>query len=289
MQNVIQFVFSNIRHRWCLWHILKKLSEKFRYYDNKGLIFGAIHKLVYDSKFIQEFEEGCMRTEVLDFLFIKTSFWVGMLTTQRSESMNAFFNEFVHSKTLLNRYEQALCNKVEEFQANFKSFFQMLPCATQYEMEQQFQSIYTISKSKKPKAEFTEKVYCDLISTSEGNLGKTYECHLFEFWEIICRHAITVLICSNITLLRERCIIRRWRKDVSRAHMKIVVNYDNLFSNPKQLRYDDMCRAFEQCSNFQNHDSVTVRDSMSSCTKEVPKKLRRKGPLELSLKKCKVH
>lgn len=234
-------------------------------------------------------------------------------------------------------------------------------------MEQQFQSVYTISKFKEAQAEFTGKVCCDLISTSEGPSGAMYEgrqdvmgdgirrkktfvvsfdrqncdiiysCHLLEFRGIICRHAIPVLIRCDVTLLPERYILRRWRKDVSRAHTRVTVNYDGLVSTPEQLRYGDMYRAFEevadlaaddegracvimewiklqrqdlmmskksgtgsnaiskhsfdntdQCTDFQHHDSVTIRDPVGSRTKGAPKKLRRKGPLESSSKKGKV-
>ncbi|XP_022845345.1 protein FAR1-RELATED SEQUENCE 5-like [Olea europaea var. sylvestris] len=146
MQNAIQLVFPNTKHRWCLWHILKKLPQKFGYHEDKSGIFGTIHRLVYDTHFVQEFEEGWAamidtyhlhNNDWLSGLFenrgrwvpcyLKTSFWAGMLTTQRSESMNAFFDGYVHSKTTLKQfveqYERALRNKVEkEFQVDFKSF-----------------------------------------------------------------------------------------------------------------------------------------------------------------------
>ncbi|XP_020271447.1 protein FAR1-RELATED SEQUENCE 4-like [Asparagus officinalis] len=32
MKNAIEIVFPNTRHRWCLWHIMKKLSEKLERY-----------------------------------------------------------------------------------------------------------------------------------------------------------------------------------------------------------------------------------------------------------------
>ncbi|XP_022875445.1 protein FAR1-RELATED SEQUENCE 5-like [Olea europaea var. sylvestris] len=38
MQNAIQIVFPNTKHRWCLWHILKKLSKKFGSHKAKGSI-----------------------------------------------------------------------------------------------------------------------------------------------------------------------------------------------------------------------------------------------------------
>ncbi|XP_052172312.1 protein FAR1-RELATED SEQUENCE 5-like [Diospyros lotus] len=105
MQNAIQIVLPNTKHRWCLWHILKKLPEKFGNHVQKGAIFSAIHELVYDSQTPEEFEKGWIRmieehelhdNDWLDRLymdrsrwvpcFLKTSFWAGMSTTQRSES-----------------------------------------------------------------------------------------------------------------------------------------------------------------------------------------------------------
>lgn len=37
---------------------MKKLAEKFEYHADKGLIFSDIHRLVYDSQIVGEFEEG---------------------------------------------------------------------------------------------------------------------------------------------------------------------------------------------------------------------------------------
>ncbi|CAA2994580.1 Hypothetical predicted protein [Olea europaea subsp. europaea] len=114
--------------------------------------------------------------------FLRTTFWAGKSTTQRSESINAFFDRYVHSKISLKQfveqYERALRSKVEkELQVDFKSFSQMVPCATKYEMEKQFQAVYTISKFKKVQEEFVGKVYCGLVSVSEGFLVTTYEVH----------------------------------------------------------------------------------------------------------------
>ncbi|XP_022846289.1 protein FAR1-RELATED SEQUENCE 1-like [Olea europaea var. sylvestris] len=172
MQNAIQIVFPNTKHRWCLWYILKKLPEKFGYHAEKGSIFASIHRLVYDSQSTEEFERGWTMTtdthnlnnnEWLSSLYenrgrwvpcyLNTTFSAGMSTTQRSESMNTFFDGYMNSKTSLKQfveqYERALRNKVEkEFQADFKFYSQMVPCAMKYVMEKQFQILYTISKFK---------------------------------------------------------------------------------------------------------------------------------------------
>ncbi|XP_022855448.1 protein FAR1-RELATED SEQUENCE 9-like [Olea europaea var. sylvestris] len=156
--------------------------------------------------------------------------------------MSAFFDGYVYLKTSLKQfveqYERALRNKVEkEFHAHFKSFSKMVPCATQFEIEEQDRSVYTISKLKEIQEEFTRKVYCDVVSTTEESSYTTYDvreciiyeggrrrktfivsfqrdkydifcsCHLFEFRGILCRHAITVLICNDVTYIPNSYIL----------------------------------------------------------------------------------
>ncbi|XP_022892025.1 protein FAR-RED IMPAIRED RESPONSE 1-like [Olea europaea var. sylvestris] len=217
--------------------------------------------------------------------------------------MNAFFDGYVHSKTSLKQfveqYERALRSKVEkEFQADFRSFSQMVPCATAFEMEKQFQAVYTIPKFKEVQQEFIGKVYCDIVSENtndhfwttydvrehvvyqEHTKKKTFHvslrkescelicsCHLFEFRGIICRHAIAILIRNDITTMPDRYILRRWRRDVSRAHTRVAVNYDGLVSTPEQLRYDDMCRAFSEVTDLTANDdgwTCTIMDRIKS-------------------------
>ncbi|XP_022873788.1 protein FAR1-RELATED SEQUENCE 5-like [Olea europaea var. sylvestris] len=292
MQNTIEIVFQKMKHRWRLWHIMKKLPEKFGYHVDKGEIFSAIHVLVYDSQTVDQFEENWKAmvdryslhdNEWLSRMFanrgrwvpcfLKSSFWVRMSTTQRSESMNAFFDGYVHSKTslkqLVKQYERALRKKVDnEFQADFKSYSQMVTCATKYELEKQFQRVYTISKFREVQDEFIGNVYCDLVSSSEGFLGTTYK-----FRGIICRHAIAVLIRNNVTALPDSYILWRWKRDVSRAHTKVVVDYDGLSSTPAQLRYDKMCQSFASLAEMAIWNDDQTHDAKGRGQKVGPSKL----------------
>ncbi|XP_022865261.1 protein FAR-RED IMPAIRED RESPONSE 1-like [Olea europaea var. sylvestris] len=59
-------------------------------------------------------------------------------------------------------------------------------------------------------------------------------------------HAIAILIRNNITTMPDSYILRRWRRNVNRAHSRVAINYDGLASTPEQMRYDDMCRAFSE-------------------------------------------
>ncbi|XP_052178324.1 protein FAR1-RELATED SEQUENCE 5-like [Diospyros lotus] len=324
MQNAIQIVFPNTRQRWCLWHILKKLLEKFGGHAHKAAILSAMHEVVYKLETLEEFERGWISfismytlydNEWLFGLFnerclwvpcyLKTSFWAGMSTMQRSESMNAFFNGYVTSKTLLKQfveqYEQALRCKIEnEVQADFKSYSQMVPCATQYSIEKQFQEIYTISKFKEFQEELTGKMYCDIISAEVGCHGTTYEveediilhktrmnrkrftvmfegekchidcnCHLFEFQGIVYSNALLVLIRNGVTLLPDHYIFRRWKRDVPRAYRRVKINYNGWVTTPKQARYDQLHGLFDEVANLVIDDDERTRNLMELLQNEL--------------------
>ncbi|XP_050379712.1 protein FAR-RED IMPAIRED RESPONSE 1-like [Argentina anserina] len=57
MRNAIEIVFPNTRHRWCLWHILKKLPEKLKGYAKYESISITLLNTVYNSLSRIEFEE----------------------------------------------------------------------------------------------------------------------------------------------------------------------------------------------------------------------------------------
>jgi transposase-like protein len=59
MRNAIEIVFpKTTRHRYCLWHILRKLPEKFGAHAQFNGIKSALNTSVYDSRTIEEFEEN---------------------------------------------------------------------------------------------------------------------------------------------------------------------------------------------------------------------------------------
>ena len=58
MKKATEIVFPNARHRWCLWHIMKKLPEKLRGYKEYEAIKFGIQNAGYDSLTTEEFEEN---------------------------------------------------------------------------------------------------------------------------------------------------------------------------------------------------------------------------------------
>ncbi|KAL7227681.1 hypothetical protein ACSBR1_022531 [Camellia fascicularis] len=304
MQKAIAKVFPNARHRWCLWHIMKKVPEKLRKYKKYEPIKFEMQNVVYDSLTTEEFEKRWDRfIEMFELqsnewllglyeerhrwvpAFVKDIFWAGMSTTQRSESMHAFFDGYINSKTtlkqLVEQYENALAKKVEnENLEEFNSFSSCIPCISHYEIEKQFQSAYTRAKFKESQREILGKIYCDLTTCKEDGgiseytideyvkVGESHQratfivvfkddtkevncnCRLFEFGGILCKHQITVFMHRKIDQVPEKYILRRWDKNVKRNHMKVRISYANCFTKPEAHRFNKICNAFYEVADL---------------------------------------
>ncbi|XP_042450660.1 protein FAR1-RELATED SEQUENCE 6-like [Zingiber officinale] len=123
MAIAIEEVFPSSHHRLCLWHIMKKLPVKLGGHAQYKMIKKQLKTIVYNSLTVDECDENWLKMieefklENNDWLkslyeernrwvpvYVKDHFWAGMSTTQRSESMNAFFDNYVHSKTSLKQF-----------------------------------------------------------------------------------------------------------------------------------------------------------------------------------------
>ncbi|XP_060673898.1 protein FAR1-RELATED SEQUENCE 5-like [Ziziphus jujuba] len=191
MQNAIKMVFPHARHRWCLWHIMKKVPEKLKSYKQYVSIKFALHNIIYDSLLQIELEDSWSRfiamysLQANDWLsglynerqrwvpaFVKDTFWAGMSTTQRCESMDAFFDGHMNSNTsvkqFVEQYDNALRDKVEkENHEDFISFNSWIPCISRYDIEKQYQSVYTTAKFNEFQQELVRKNYCELSSNKK--------------------------------------------------------------------------------------------------------------------------
>jgi len=163
---------------------MKKVPEKLGRYPENDDISVTLSSVVYDSLNKDDFDKGWMNmtsqfglhdNEWLAGLYdnrylwvpayVKDTFWAEMSSTQRSESVNAFFDGYVNSTTTLKQfveqYDNALRDKVEkENKSDCKSFQEVIPCITHYEFEKQFQAAYTNAKFKEFQDELRSKIYC---------------------------------------------------------------------------------------------------------------------------------
>ncbi|KAG6631972.1 hypothetical protein CIPAW_13G125900 [Carya illinoinensis] len=307
MKNAISLVFPNSRHRFCLWHILKKLPEKLGSHGafKTGLKTGLLN-CVYDSHIVEEFE-GSWEVLIQKYklqdnawlkslyaertywapVFMKDVFWAGMSTTQRSESMNAFFDWYVHAKTNLkefvDQFDNALRKKIEnESAADFQSFNVTIPVVSPSPLEKTFQDIYTCNKFREVQKEvigmlatlptlhrkdgviatynvedevnvndFIKEV-THTVYFNEAECEVKYSCALFEMRGILCRHVLGIMRLNKVRSVPEKYILDRWRKDIKRTYTLIRNSYDGVDERPEVSRYS---RIIKKCNEVTTNAS----------------------------------
>ncbi|XP_043701124.1 protein FAR1-RELATED SEQUENCE 6-like isoform X2 [Telopea speciosissima] len=293
LKKAVVEVFPRACHRLCLWHIMQKVPEKLQNLREYRAVKMAMERAVYDSLRVDEFESawedmiqqnGVGDNEWLQTLyedrhqwvpaFLKETNFVGMSTTQRSESINSYFDGFVHARTslkeFLDNYELALeKRRSEEFQADLSSIHSKPVLKTRSYYEKQLSEVYTMNMFKKFQKEVEEMLSCfnttqvqvngpvityTVKERVEGNESeiKDYEvlyntvevevnciCNQFNFKGYLCRHALSVLHYNGIEEIPSRYILPRWRKDFKCIYVLENSSNDVDFDNPVTW-YDEL-------------------------------------------------
>ncbi|XP_028064185.1 protein FAR1-RELATED SEQUENCE 5-like isoform X1 [Camellia sinensis] len=269
IQAAILQVFPDTRHRFCKWHIFKKCQEKLSHVFLKHPNFEAdFHKCVNLADSIEEFE-SCWLSLVDKYdlrdhewlqtiysarrqwvpVYLRDTFFAEMSITQRSDSMNSYFDGFVNASTNLNQffklYEKALDSRNEkEVKADFDTMNASPVLKTPSPMEKQASKLYT----RKLFARFQEELVGTLTfmaSKVEDNgevtayqvakfgedhkayyvkfnvleMRATCSCQMFEFSGLLCRHILAVFRVTNVLTLPLHYILKRWTRNAKSTIM----------------------------------------------------------------------
>ncbi|XP_042381043.1 protein FAR-RED IMPAIRED RESPONSE 1-like [Zingiber officinale] len=240
-------------------------------------------------------------------VYVKDHFWAGMSTTQRSESMNAFFDDYVHSKTSLKQfveqYNSALKKNIEnEKKLDFVSFNSIMPVILGHPIERQFQNAYTNNIFKLFQDEIRGLMFCDasllreegttlIFEVVENMLGQNGQpgrevsfrvnyieldcqlkcvCRLFEFRGILCRHMIKVLMRMKVIEVPMSYIMDRWRKDIKCGYQSISNIYDDYDCGGKRLRYNTLTPLMQEVQQLgaESDDICSILVEIMKDTKE---------------------
>ncbi|XP_056695101.1 uncharacterized protein [Spinacia oleracea] len=101
--------------------------------------------------------------------YVKHLFWAGMKTTQRVESINSFFDQFVHKHTHLYEFVEAYCEAMEaraneEIMADTSTTRNLRQIVTCFPVEELFQKIYTYAKFHEVQRECSRVLYVRCLS-----------------------------------------------------------------------------------------------------------------------------
>ncbi|WOL04125.1 protein FAR1-RELATED SEQUENCE 6-like isoform X1 [Canna indica] len=192
-------VFPGVRHRLCLWQVMKRVPLHFREHEKCNSIKKTLEKIVYESYTTEELEKdwkkmiedyGLEANEWLNWLYenrhfwlpvyLKDTFWAGMSCAERGTCLSSFFDGFIYPETsikqFLSVYEVALQSKYEkEAQAELESFNKNPNLVSKFYMERQLVELYTYNKFKEFQDELKATMYCNISLVKEDGPILTYE------------------------------------------------------------------------------------------------------------------
>ncbi|KAG6699806.1 hypothetical protein I3842_08G081800 [Carya illinoinensis] len=233
MAKAIGEVLPNTIHRLCLWHILQKFPEHLAHAYNKYPDFQkdfrhCIHETITTEEFEQEWALILVKYELAENAwlqnlyarrdkwvpaYLRSTFCAGMSTTQRSESMNKFFKDYVKSSTMVSdfvhQYEKAIDAryfKEKEKDVRTKSTRAIMKTPLKIEEEAAMGDSKTYGVNAYGKE---TPLYHVTLEGDEEHV--TCTCHKWEFMGILCRHILCVLGKKmKLDRLPQHYVLERW-------------------------------------------------------------------------------
>ncbi|XP_020206020.1 protein FAR-RED IMPAIRED RESPONSE 1 [Cajanus cajan] len=318
LKTAVEEVFPNVRHCFSLWHILERIPENLSFvikqYNNFLPKFNkCIFKSWTDEQFDMRWWKMVTRFGLQDDIWVQSlyddrkkwmpiymgdTFLAGMSTPQRSESMNSFFDKYIHKKITLKefvkQYGIILQNRYdEEAIADFDTLHKQPALKSPSPWEKQMSTVYTHTIFKKFQVEVLGVAGCQSrIEAGDGTIAKfmvqDYEkdeeflvtwnelssevscfCRLFEYKGFLCRHALSVLQRCGCSSVPSHYILKRWTKD---AKIKESMADRTRRIQTRVQRYNDLCKQAidlsEEGSLSEENYNVVFRalvDALKNC------------------------
>ncbi|GLT55883.1 hypothetical protein SLA2020_289680 [Shorea laevis] len=288
LKSVISEVFPNAHHCFFLWHVLGKVSENLGYVIKQhGNFMAKLEKCIYRSytneEFIKRWWKILDRFELKDDEWMKSLYvdrknWVptymvdfllaGMSTAQRAESVNSFFDKYVHKKTTLQefvkQYESILQDRYEEeAKADSDTWNKQPALKSPSPFEKSVAGVFTHAVFKKFQLEVLGAVACHPKKENQDGTTSTFRvqdfeknqdfivilnemkpevsclCRLYEYKGYLCRHAMVVLQMCGLSAIPSQYILKRWTKDAKGRHL---FGEESEQVQSRVHRYNDLCQ-----------------------------------------------
>ncbi|XP_074299546.1 protein FAR1-RELATED SEQUENCE 5-like [Silene latifolia] len=263
--------FTGVDHhkRYCMWHIMQKLTDKVgpaisRETDfvsrlNAIVWVAELEPLEFEEKWCQLVNEHNLDgNSWLSTMFRKRRKWIpayfrdvpmGCLlrTTQRSESQNNFFKRFENAHGTLVEFLMRFQSAIDVQRHTQKQLDRDDDCtlpqlATSLKLEAHASKVYTNAAF----LDFQVEASTSICSLSVGGFTPPAKRCRINWKGIICRHIIWVYSGKQVHTLPDKYILMRWTKNAHKIplygpHGELIEDFD-----ATDLRKMEMCKLWSE-------------------------------------------
>ncbi|XP_074293254.1 protein FAR1-RELATED SEQUENCE 5-like [Silene latifolia] len=198
----VRSVFKKARHRYCMWHIMKKLTDKVESQICKETDFvERICGVVWDTDLEPiEFEEKW--TQVINDFELNDNIWLTYIFLDAASDSTL---PQVSSKTMIEKHASKIYTHTVFYE--FQEQVQMAPCscAVRGFSEQGNTHIINVEDAYRKHRIFQ-------VSHNNESKETTCTCKMFERKGILCKHIIWIISGKGLQSIPEQYIDTRWTK-----------------------------------------------------------------------------
>nr|XP_009781959.1 PREDICTED: protein FAR-RED IMPAIRED RESPONSE 1-like [Nicotiana sylvestris] len=202
-------MMPNTIHRYCIWHIFSKLPlyvsgvrpSKIARGEFKSMVLDSIIVDVFERKWTEYivrynlhtrnwFNKLYSKKEKWVPVYLDVHFWAGMLSTQRSEGLHAFFDGYITRQStfmmFVHQYKLAIRAKNEkELEAEYRSKGFQIVCESMFKWEEQAIQCYTRTVYEFFKTELRKLYHCEVSSPDDHQVVPGVEKFIVSDYSVI--------------------------------------------------------------------------------------------------------
>ncbi|KAM0826677.1 hypothetical protein ACQ4PT_068717 [Festuca glaucescens] len=269
-------VLPGTRHRFCFWHILRKLQENVGRTHEKEALSSKFKEVVYDTVTLTDFEKewGAMvehyklkDNEWFSALYscrkqwapgyVNHSFWAGTSAIRKVEKPDPYFDGVVTAKTtlpvFLEQYEATLKGKLErEAYDDLRSYYSRLTLLSGLPFEEQLVELYTVPMFQAFQDEIKQLMHVICKEVDRSGNSVTYMVS-----ELIQGKKIDFTVVYNNSDKDVWCICRSFpSRGILCSHALSVLKQENVLMLPSKYILDRWRKDFRILPMPASSDSV---------------------------------
>ncbi|XP_026443076.1 protein FAR1-RELATED SEQUENCE 5-like [Papaver somniferum] len=312
----IRNIFPGTRHRFCLWHISRLASKHLSHAINKYPAFTAdFNKCLYGNETVEEFESGWRlmlntykltdnkwlsnlykKKGKLASVYTRDVFCADMYTTQRSESINAYFDHFMKRDMplceFIIQYEMVItARRQAEIDEDYETKHRKPLLRLFVNIEQEASLIYTKEVFFKFQEQLAQGLHYCQNEISKSGTKSTYQvwrfghekktrtiiyesndktiqcsCFLYEFSGYLCRHIFKIFSIVDIQSIPPQYILKRWTVNAKSGSV-ISDQGEEFVDNPRDTATSHYSKLCQEAINIAIKGSASTE--MYNVTKEI--------------------